>query len=348
MLIYIINTDLEIERAFDITKSVIWNNRYYGYGEFEVYMQATMETVESFKIGKILVREGSEENAMIIESIQIQTDNEAGDYITIKGRCLKSILYRRIIWNQTNIMGSLEGGIERLLKENAIQPENNKRKIEWLNNKNVLKTGITVKCQYTGNNLGETIEALCKSYLLGWDIALNLEDKTMEFYLYRGSNRSWSQQEHPCVVFSEDYENLSTTDYTIDQSNYKNVAKVAGEGEGLERKYMEIGTARGLERCEIFVDARDLSTNEGEITEEEYNRQMEDRGLQSLAENAITKEFSGEILEFTNIYGRDYFLGDIVEVQNKYGIGATARITEVIESEDESGTYTIPTFEFDE
>lgn len=348
MLIYVINEQMEKEKAIDITKSIIWNNRYYTPGEFELYMQATQEAIDSFKMGRMIIREENEENAMIIESVQVQTDSEEGDYITIKGRCLKSILYRRIIWNQTNLSGTLERCIDRLLQDNAINPKDDKRRIEGLENGNEIETGIEINCQYTGKNLGETIEAMCKNYNLGWDILLNLEEKKMYFIIYSGTDRSYNQEAEPWVVFSEDYENVVTTDYLADKSTFLNVVKVAGEGEGLERKYKEVGSAEGLNRFEGFVDARDLSTNEGEITEEEYYTQLEERGQQNLSENTLKQEFEGEVVDFTNVYGKDYYLGDIVEVKNKYGIEVVARITEVIESEDESGCYTIPTFEFAE
>lgn len=44
-------------------------------------------------------------------------------------------------------------------------------------------------------------------------------------------------------------------------------------------------------------------------------------------------------------YGIDYNLGDIVEVENEYGLTSRVRITEVIESEDENGYTCIPKFE---
>lgn len=45
--------------------------------------------------------------------------------------------------------------------------------------------------------------------------------------------------------------------------NYRNVALVAGEGEGLDRKTIPVGAAEGMERYELYVDARDVSSNEG-------------------------------------------------------------------------------------
>ena len=46
----------------------------------------------------------------------------------------------------------------------------------------------------------------------------------------------------------------------------------------------------------------------------------------------------------SHTYGVDYFLGDIVQIENEYGIQASAQITEIIETENESGYSIIPTF----
>lgn len=344
MNIYVLNKLLERVALIDNFSSIIWTNKYYECGDFELYLAATEELINILREDYYLIREGKEENAMIIESIQISTDAENGNYITVTGRCLKSVLYRRIIWNQTNLNGLIELGISTLLNENVIKPVIMQRRISNFINNNTLSTGVTMSAQYTGDNLGETIESICMNYGIGWDVKLNLEKKQFEFVLYKGVDRSYNQQTIPWVVFSGEYENMLTSNYTFDKSNYKNVCKVAGEGEGILRKYTTVGNAEGLERYESFVDARDLSTNEGETSDEEYNKQLTERGSESLAESVTTEDFEGEIIDYTYNYGEDYYLGDIVEVVNDYGMEATTRVIEVTESEDDSGINTIPTF----
>ena len=107
---------------------------------------------------------------------------------------------------------------------------------------------------------------------------------------------------------------------------------------------MTVGDASGVDRREIFVDARDVSSNDGELTDTEYYAQLTQRGVENLAENAEMRNFEGETVDYTYKYGYDYGIGDIVEVVNEYGMQAATRVIEVIESEDESGKYTIPTF----
>ncbi|MBR6503064.1 MAG: hypothetical protein IKT42_06435, partial [Clostridia bacterium] len=130
--------------------------------------------------------------------------------------------------------------------------------------------------------------------------------------------------------------------------NYKNVALVAGEGEGTARKTASIGTASGLDRYELFVDARDVSSNDGAISANEYTNLLLERGAQNLSETVITESIEGEIEpNYTYVLNRDYFLGDIVDVINDYGVTMSPRIIEVIECTDTNGYTCIPTFATD-
>jgi hypothetical protein len=109
---------------------------------------------------------------------------------------------------------------------------------------------------------------------------------------------------------------------------------------------VSVGTAAGLSRRELFVDARDVSTNDGEIGASEYNAMLAERGNEKLAEHIVTTAFSGQVEPAMNYkYKEDYFLGDIVQIETEYGVTAAQRITEMIECEDENGLSIIPTFE---
>lgn len=151
------------------------------------------------------------------------------------------------------------------------------------------------------------------------------------------------------MIFSPDFENLLTSDYTESDLDTKNFALVAGEGEGVDRKVTTVGdsTLSGMDRIEAYVDARDVSSNTdgGTLTPAQYTAQLQSRGLERLAEFKPVKIFEGEVEAQTNfIYGEDYFLGDKVQVINEYGIGASARIVEIIDAEDGEGRTVVPTF----
>lgn len=343
MLIYVLNPNLERVGAIDTFTSIIWTNRYYSYGDFELYLSVTDRNMELLKAGNLLVREGYEDNAMIIETIVIATDVENGNYMTVSGRCLKSLLYRRIVWNQTSLTGNLETCIARLLNENIINPEISERVIDGFINGNTLETSATVDAQYTGDNLGEAISALCQSTEIGWDVLL--DDTRYKFILYKGTDRSYAQTDIPYVIFSNEYENLLTTTYTYDARNYSNLIKVAGEGQGIARKFVTVGNATGINRYESFSDESSVSSNDGETMLTDYEKLLTEKGQEKLAELDYIETFEGEVeANYTFKFNEDYFMGDIVEVVNEYGIAASTRILEVIQAEDETGIYTIPTF----
>ena len=105
----------------------------------------------------------------------------------------------------------------------------------------------------------------------------------------------------------------------------------------------------GIKRREMYTDAKDISSETDDdvtLTEEEYNEKLKQRGLERLAENHLSRYFDGQVessILFT--YENDFFMGDIVQVENEFGISGTARITEFIRSQDANGFEMYPTFE---
>ena len=66
----------------------------------------------------------------------------------------------------------------------------------------------------------------------------------------------------------------------------------------------------------------------------------------ALAENLPKETFEGTVIPNGQFkYKTDYDLGDVVRIENKYGISADARIIEVIESIDENGENLSLSFE---
>lgn len=345
---YLLDKDLNIVDTIETYKSVIWTTRYYDSGDFELYIPTSQKMVDTIKKDFYIVRDDDYTQAMIIKNIQITTDIEEGNYLIITGKSLKNILSQRIIWSQTTVNGTVEACIRRLVNDNAINPINPERKINRLILGSEIGFSQTMTTQFTGDNLEEVIKEICKTYKLGYDVLLDLDEKQFIFILYQGADRSYNQEINPHVIFSNEFENLLATNYIENGENYKNVALVAGEGEGINRRTITVGEASDLERYEVFVDARDVSSNNGEINDNDYFDSLIEKANEALSESIITKAIDGEVeANYTYKLNEDYFLGDIVEVINEYNIEMTPRIIEVIESEDDSGRYTIPTFATD-
>ena len=132
------------------------------------------------------------------------------------------------------------------------------------------------------------------------------------------------------------------TNYVSSIQSYKNVAHVLGEGEGSARVSEDVGTETGLLRRELYVDARDLQS---ENISGNYHEELKTRGVEKLNENGIIESFNGDVDAFTSyIFGVNYTIGDIVEIENEYGLTSKMRITEIIRSQDSNGFEVCPTF----
>ena len=325
--------------------SAIWTRRYQKPGDFELYFPATVEALELITDDCYITREDKPE-VMIVEHVEIVTNEEEGDYILVSGRGAESVLERRIVLYQTRLSGRVDAAVKRLVDENAISPADPDRALPILMPTPDL-LAASISAQYTGTNLLEAVQEICKAYGIGFRAVVDNYSVIMPIIeLVRGTDRSAGQAVNSPVVFSPEYENLLSSSYVLDTSNYKNVAIVAGEGEGKARKRAIYGSASGMTRRELYVDARDMSTNEGEISDADYTAQMLARGAEKIAEHAITESFDGEIdTSNTFVLDEDYTCGDIVTVVNEYGIQKDVRITAIMESWDESGYAAVPVYE---
>jgi hypothetical protein len=348
MEIFVLNTNFESVAIVDTFESMIWTDRYNAYGDFEIYLPMDSDMLEYLKEDYYLQIKESD-HCMIIEDISITSDVENGNYLTITGRSLESLLERRIVWGQKVLTGNLQDAIETLLNESIISPSITERKIDnfiFQASTDTKITGLTIDAQFTGDDLYSVIKSLCEENNIGFRILLN-DTNQFVFSLYSGVDRSYAQTENPYVVFSPNFENIINSNYYTSKANLKNVTLVAGEGEGASRKTAIIGSESGINRRELFTDARDISsdTENGTLTDAEYTAQLEARGIKNLTEYTAITAFEGKV-ETTRLfkYGADFFIGDIVQIANEYGHEGAAYISELIISQNEEGFSIYPTF----
>lgn len=345
MDLWILTEDFQRVGIVDTATSVIWANRHRQHGDFEIYISASAAALDLLKEDRLVFRD-DDDMVGIIERIKIDTDEENGDFLTVTGRCTRSILARRIVWEQTVINGTVENGMRKLVTDAFISPTIAARKYDGLTLAPAHGYSDHVQNQYTGDNLKAAVEGLCAANNYGYKMPL--VGSVLQLDFYKGADRSASQSVNPRVIFSEEYDNLTATTYTRDKTEYKSVALVAGEGEGAARRRTTVSRSTdqsGLHRRELYVDARDVSSNEGEITDAEYLAQLAERGGTALSEAPIVESMEGTVEPLQMYtYKVDYFLGDIVTVVNKYGIAADAQVLEVVETWDEDGYTCTPTF----
>lgn len=334
----------------DIFTSIVWTERYASSGDFLLEMPASRELVETMTNGRYILSNQST-TVMVIEERNVINTFEDGEVLMVSGRSMEEIIGRRIIWKMTQIDSGFETAVKKLLDENVLKPTDTKRKlsmISWLPSGDPDIDKVKLKFQITGENVLEMIKTLCEQYGFGFKLIFDGLNG-FKFQLYNGKDRTQNQFVNPYVIFSPDFDNLGASNYLDSAIMYRNVALVAGEDleVGGIRRTQTVGSASGINRYELFVDARDIQseTPDGTYTDEDYNELLKSRGEQKLEPYGKDVAVTGAVEDGgTFQYGRDYYLGDIVQLVTEQRVDLEVRVTELVYTRSASSESRIPTF----
>ena len=354
------NISISLEAVCDSFSSLLWDIEYYKCGAFEVYIAASPRNIEIFQTGRIVGRDDDREHFGLIESVELETDAEDGDYLIIKGRFLMCLLERRIIYPTLNFTSQTSYGtiVQKAVENNALISGN--RLIPGLKLGEIQGTcwSQTTKLQVSYENLMEWVYTICEKIGGTANIRLsktNNEQYKMIFELSQGTDRSILQEINPHIIFSDRYNNLLSFTYFTDTSVKKNYAYVLGKGEGEKRKrtiYFEGSEPSSLDRYEVYVDAKDISDEEQvdnetrPLSDAEYSELLKEKGKQNLVPTKTKSESQIAVQSTQFQYGVDYFVGDFVTVEHhRFGIRQNKiQLVGMIESFDHNGRNLTPTF----
>jgi hypothetical protein len=358
------NEETKLIGIIDAFNSVIWHSKYFGVGDFEIYTQATPEALAILKKGYYVTRPNDIETG-IIEKINITNDEQNGLMIAAAGRFYKSVLDRRLIYNlsgnsnaATVLRGNVEENIRKLVSNNAIAcPFDSRRNISRLELGAfagisaiiIDENGNAAQKQVSYGNLLEYTDGVLEEYGLASVCLLDTETGKFQYIVYGGIDRSINNASGNIpVVFSQEFDNLTASEYGLDTTPEKNTALIGGEGEGLARFYSLIaGNKTDLQRREVFIDAssinkayKDENEEEKTYTDAEYTALLNTQGTQSLETLKTNETFAGtiDIINGNYVYNRDFALGDIVSVEDNFlQMYINVRICEITEVQDENG-----------
>lgn len=358
----------------DTFTSAIWTVRYDEAGDFEIYTPVRLDYIQAMQIGNYLWNRDSD-RLMVIETVEIETDAEEGPQLIVTGRSLESILDRRIVTSSQNFSGNLQSVLFAII-QNEVISSGGTRRIPGFSLKTSSDSRITSisisELSIRGENVYDVVCSLCQANKVGWRI-LPKGAGGFEFELYVGVDRSYAQSVNPYVTFSPSFENLLNSNYIKSFKSYKNSIYAVGtyqkevilqnkykddngewvveeqttyeEAEVVTWQYSETATPSGLARREMFIDNGGVNDGEQGGEYATWNAVNKEKAIAELGEHQTTTAFEGE-LEATRqyIYGEDFNIGDIVQVENEFGITGTVYISEIVFSQDANGITITPTF----
>lgn len=270
MQLYILDSNYEPIGMIDEADSILWNKKLRDVGYCEIYAPCEESLLDLLQRGNYIYR-FDDDMFCRIESIEIKTEAEQGDYIICTAFDMNKILSGRIVRWQIVFSGTVPEFIKKVLTENLINPEQSQRAIPNLiiddSNFSTMRSRIEAKTE--ADDILQLIISVCRTYNYGFRISYDLAIKKLVFRLFKGVNKATAESGE-YIEFSPTFSNILSSNYKEDESNYKNIAYVAymDSNEELALLSMYNGDIEpsGEDRKEVFVDgtqqAREITLNE--------------------------------------------------------------------------------------
>lgn len=339
--------DMQLNRlgVIDDFTSLNIERHYKKMSRLTMIVEGSKENIDLLQKGRILIKSDDLQRGYLIQTREYLDDNTS--QLEIIAPSVNVLLAQRIVLGQQQFAGNIETVIKSFVQTNAISPTDTKRVIPNLVVATNSGINITATEATSNKQLDEYLYTLTNKHDMSWDILINHTTKKFSFTTWQGVDRSTEQLVNPHVIFSKEFDNVLRQNYAESDSDYKTTAIVAGDGEGADRTYVTTNNNfSGLERYELFVDARDLQStymnqNNEEITlsPAEYQSMLSERGKDKIAEYTKIATFESEIDTYSQFeYGVDYDLGDKVSIVNDdLGIVMHTRVVSAVQSYKRQG-----------
>jgi hypothetical protein len=225
----------------------------------------------------------------------------------------------------------------------------------------------------------DALRTIAEQYKMGMQIWLKDDDTTLRFRSYKGLNRTSTQSTNKIIRFSPIMDSLasiheirSTTNFktlvysyasslekidTADRNDIPDTWIQVDNKPGIARRTLSTGKFTGFDlRAKLILvddikiqndlNERDDSGPEDTLAgvRESLMDILDHRADKELKLNNYIRTVDGEVAP-TNLflYGRDYNLGDLIEVQGNTKIVEVSRVTEYIRTQDSTGEKAYPT-----
>ncbi|AHN24359.1 siphovirus ReqiPepy6 Gp37-like family protein [Lysinibacillus varians] len=342
-MLYVCNEKFERLGYIGNFSYLLWRKKYGPGSEAELHVDVTPKNIEQLKKGNIIFRQDDDE-AMYIYYRQFD-DSNGVDQLVIKCYSLTRWTDRRILWRQYDFYTTPELIMRQLINETMVSPADPTRKIAQVKLATVKNIGKAIQQQISYKQVFEVCENLCTTHDIG--MRCLFDGRTLKYDFYEGTDRTINQSLNPRIILSKNRSNLLKRTYEDADNDLKTTALIGGAGEGPARKMASIGASiTGLNRREIFIDAREISdTRDGDgeqipIPDGEYNNLLVAKGKEKIAEYT---EFIGfdcelDVTKENTKYNEDFFLGDLVTIKDDdLGILMNSRVMQADEVFQEDG-----------
>lgn len=312
MTVSVYNLRLERIGVIETWVSLVWQECYNTEGSFQLEVRQRSDLLPLLKPEYYCGLTGHD-TLMVIKSRQIKDGT-----IVVNGFPATHILHDRV---STDVVSNenAEAAMRRLFAAMAPYPC-----LELGES-----AGLTANYapQISDRSLKEYFENIAQECGLGFWFRHDKKARKLLFEVYQRS-------ENPNAKYSTAYGNMGGIAHSVTTNGYKNVAVVAGAGEGDARITVLAGntSATGADRREMYVDARQEQPEDGE-SDAAYKAR-----LVALGEQKLVEQIRVENITFTLDDDR-VRLGDIVFCYiPEIGVNVKARVIGMTETSQDNVT----------
>jgi len=333
------NTDFYPIGELDVYQNAFFSVNMQGGGSFEFFAPILPQTAELLQINNLIWTGG--EYGYIIEGVRSSVTPSGALMYHVTGRSLSKILAQHVIFGTYTANNKRASTIMYdLVTRTMLTPTDAKRKIPHLSNTTDLQLGGLITLQHTGGIVYDHIDKLAREQDVGYRVKMDPHNKKLLFNVYKGVDRTINQTAVTPVEFASDLDDILESEHYRSISDLKTFALIAGEGEGANRITTTVGdtTLTGLDRKEMYIDARDIQSetededgNKIVLTPAEYIKALQQRGKERLAQASVVETVEASIRIYGDTlykFGVDYQIGDTITITDKrIGISMSAAIT---------------------
>jgi hypothetical protein len=345
--------------VIDVWKSLIWTERYKELGDFQLDIVSTPEARNLLKVGTYIAMSDS---FYVMRITTTEDDDSADDerILTVKGSSIETLLNDRVAaeylsdttahpnWTITDTPTAV---MRKVFHDICVTGTLSTDDIipfvvegTFLPTSTITEPIDPITMEIEPTSVYTVIKQIADTYNIGFRLLRYYDSSQLYWDVYTGNDRTSSQTTLPAVIFAPELDNLQNTKELISIDGSANVAYVFSPA-GFQVVYptgVDPDVA-GFDRHVIAVNATDVTT-ETYTTPEEVTAALVQKGNEALAALQTYQAFDGEISQFSRYrYGRDFYLGDIVEQRNDDGVANNMRVTEQIFVSDENGERSYPT-----
>lgn len=347
--------------------SVIWTERYFTAGDVQLVVAPTSEMIEMFKPGTFLWLRGG------MEVMELKTHSIENGLLTVTGESILQYLNQRQAWfKNTAYDGSdpsvsmsaeltsdiMTAGelISSAVDQTVINPPDftstiwDPINLVWASDVfpglilgPIDDNGTPQRFSIPLGPLYDSIQRLAQEQGVGLKLYLRSASYdsgfVFKFATYRGKDRTSDQDVHLMVRLTPKMDALTDVKEIGSISQYKNVFYVHYKNDVSEHYIPGLDIPTGFDRRTLLVDAPDIF-----LLPENIAAFRAQTARNAIANHIYIQAVDGNVSsKIPYIYGVDYGLGDVIELQGYTEIFSKARVVEYIRSQDQFGEQEYPT-----